>query len=119
IGLLADVHLIDVGLLAMTAGARISDDRLWAVGRIPFSNRFTEALAHRFTTLIAAATGRTARLIVVDLDNTLWGGVLGEDGEAGIQLGGDYPGNAFVAFQKALKHLSRNGIAVAICSKND
>ncbi len=53
--------------------------------------------------------------MAVDLDNTLWGGVLGEDGLAGIQIGGDYPGNAYAAFQRALKALARRGVALAVC----
>lgn len=59
------------------------------------------------------------KCLVLDLDNTLWGGVLGEDGIDGIQIGGDYPGNAFLYFQKALLELSKNGVILTICSKNN
>jgi len=59
------------------------------------------------------------KCIVLDLDNTLWGGVLGEDGENGIKIGGDYPGNAFLYFQEALIELSKQGIILTICSKNN
>lgn len=59
------------------------------------------------------------KCLVLDLDNTLWGGVLGEDGVDGIKLGGDYPGKAFTAWQQALLQLSRNGVILAICSKNN
>ena len=64
-------------------------------------------------------TGNTIRLIALDLDHTLWGGVLGEEGIAGIQLGGDYPGNAYKDFQRLLLKLQARGIALAILSKND
>ena len=59
------------------------------------------------------------KCIVLDLDNTLWGGVLGEDGIEGIKIGGDYPGNAFLYFQKALVELSKSGVILAVCSKNN
>ena len=55
----------------------------------------------------------------MDLDNTLWGGVVGEDGIHGIKIGEDYPGNIFKDFQKKIKLLKDRGIALAICSKND
>ena len=59
------------------------------------------------------------KCLVLDLDNTLWGGVLGEDGIDGIKLGGDYPGKAFSYWQQALLQLSRNGVILAVCSKNN
>lgn len=59
------------------------------------------------------------KCLVLDLDNTLWGGVLGEDGIHGIQIGGDYPGKAFLYFQEALLELSRKGVILTICSKNN
>lgn len=59
------------------------------------------------------------KCIVLDLDNTLWGGVLGEDGIEGIKIGGDYPGKAFLYFQKALVELSKSGVILTVCSKNN
>lgn len=59
------------------------------------------------------------KCIVLDLDNTLWGGVLGEDGISGIKIGGDYPGKAFLLFQKSLLQLSRSGVILTVCSKNN
>ena len=59
------------------------------------------------------------KCLVLDLDNTLWGGVLGEDGVDGIQLGGEYPGKAFSYWQRALLQLSRAGVILAVCSKNN
>lgn len=59
------------------------------------------------------------KCLVLDLDNTLWGGVLGEDGVDGIQLGGDYPGKAYTYWQRALLQLTRNGVILAVCSKNN
>lgn len=59
------------------------------------------------------------KCIVLDLDNTLWGGILGEDGVNGIQIGGDYPGKAFLYWQKALLELNKSGVILTICSKNN
>lgn len=59
------------------------------------------------------------KCLVLDLDNTLWGGVLGEDGVDGIKLGGDYPGKAYTLWQEALLRLSRTGVILALCSKNN
>ncbi len=104
---------------ALFEGGAIFDPRIWYLGRFPFSQAFTDYLARRYCGIVLAALGRTTRLVVVDLDGTLWGGVLGEDGIAGLTIGGDYPGNAFAAFQRALKTLAGRGVAVAIASKND
>ena len=59
------------------------------------------------------------KCLVLDLDNTLWGGVLGEEGVDGIKIGGDYPGKAFLYFQDALLELSKSGVILTICSKNN
>jgi FkbH-like protein len=59
------------------------------------------------------------KCLVLDLDNTLWGGVLGEDGITGIKIGGDYPGNAFLYFQEALIGLADSGVILTVCSKNN
>lgn len=59
------------------------------------------------------------KCLVLDLDNTLWDGVLGEDGIDGIRIGGEYPGKAFLYFQEALIELSKQGVILAVCSKNN
>ncbi|MBY2901434.1 MULTISPECIES: HAD-IIIC family phosphatase [Bacteroides] len=59
------------------------------------------------------------KCLVLDLDNTLWSGVLGEDGIGGIGIGGDYPGKAFLYFQEALIELSKQGVILTVCSKNN
>jgi FkbH-like protein len=70
--------------------------------------------------LLAAALGRSSKALVLDLDNTLWGGVIGDDGMEGIKLGqGSALGEAFVAFQRYAQGLSRRGVILAVCSKND
>jgi len=69
--------------------------------------------------LLAPLTGRIAKALVVDLDNTLWGGVIGEEGFNGIQLGPEYPGAAYVMLQRAILDLHRRGVILAVCSKNN
>ncbi len=59
------------------------------------------------------------KCLVLDLDNTLWGGILGEDGIDGVMLGGDYPGNAFRDFQENIKMAADTGVMLAVCSKNN
>ena len=114
-----EVRLVDVDHVhAGTRDGAAVDDRLWLVGRIPYSASFSAALARRYCGLALAATGRTARLIVVDLDNTLWHGTVGDDGFSGIGLGPDYPGNAHLRLQRVLRELRNRGVALAACSKN-
>jgi FkbH-like protein len=70
--------------------------------------------------LLAAKQGRSSKCLVLDLDNTVWGGVVGDDGLAGLVLGqGSATGEAFVAFQEYARDLSRRGVILAVCSKND
>ncbi len=116
---LRQLHLFDTAREAALFAGLVVDPRLWFLGRFPYSEPFSHCLAKRWTALALAATGRSIRLIILDLDNTLWGGVLGEDGVSGVQIGGDFPGNAYAAFQDALKRLSARGVALAIASKND
>jgi FkbH-like protein len=69
--------------------------------------------------LIRASLGLTSKCLALDLDNTLWGGIIGEDGVNGIRLGGSPAGESFVAFQQYIQALQRRGVILAICSKNN
>jgi len=113
-----NVILLDISSVVQR-DASFFDMRTWYLGRFPFSHGVMNYLVERWISIILVLLEKTARLIVVDLDNTLWGGVVGEDGIDGIKIGGDYPGNCFRDFQMALKGLSNNGVAIAVCSKND
>ncbi len=86
---------------------------------IPFAQEFMAALAEEWFTFVRALHGGVKKCIVLDLDNTLWGGVVGELGPRGIALGPDYPGNAFMNFQRALLDFYNRGIILAINSKNN
>jgi FkbH-like protein len=76
-------------------------------------------LADAYMHFIHPLIGKVCKVLVVDLDNTLWGGVLGEDGPQGIQLNLEYPGAAYRAFQRVILDLYERGVILAICSKND
>lgn len=69
--------------------------------------------------LVTGLLGRTRKCLVLDLDGTLWGGVLGEDGVEGVELGGGFRGEAFVEFQRVLAQLGSQGVLLAVSSKND
>ncbi len=95
------------------------DARMAAVARFPFSADASRALAASLARVLRALVGPPKKCLVVDLDNTLWGGVLGEDGPAGIALGPSHPGSAFVDLQRAILGVHRRGVILAVASKND
>lgn len=118
-GSLPDCHVVRLSSLVDTLGARQANPgKYWHLGRIPFQAAFVQVLNRRLIQTILALSGKTARVLVLDLDNTLWGGVIGDDGMSGIRLGGDYPGSVFVEVQETIKAFRNRGVALAICSKN-
>jgi FkbH-like protein len=106
-------------LVARHGRIRWRDQRKWLTARMPIAADQLIHLAREWLRFLIPLTGKTAKVLVVDLDNTLWGGVIGEDGMSGIKLGGEYPGAAYQALQRAMLDLSRKGILLAICSKNN
>jgi FkbH-like protein len=114
------VYVIDEERVAGRIGKRVAtDERLWLIARETVSEKLRPELAAEYTRYIKALKGQTKKCLVLDLDNTLWGGIVGEDGPSGLQLGSDAPGNAFNAFQETLLQLSRRGLLLAISSKNN
>ncbi|MEV7521318.1 HAD-IIIC family phosphatase [Streptomyces sp. NPDC091371] len=115
-----DVLILDCARLAAKNG-RDSwfDPRAWAMLRMPVSARARPVLAAATAGALAADLGLTRRCIVVDLDNTLWGGVLGELGHTGVVLGEAGTGECFRRFQDYLLALRRRGIVLAVAGKND
>ncbi|MHB8990331.1 MAG: HAD-IIIC family phosphatase, partial [Chloroflexota bacterium] len=95
------------------------DSRMWGAARMPLSRAALQVLSDEMTKFLRAAQGLNRKCLVLDLDNTLWGGVLGEDGPEGIQLGAEYPGRAYVEFQEAILDLYHRGVILAINSKNN
>jgi FkbH-like protein len=87
--------------------------------RVPLTPAAFAALADEYMRFLHALSGRVCKVLAVDLDNTLWGGVVGEDGASGITLGVEYPGSAYLALQRDLRALARRGVLLALCSKNN
>jgi FkbH-like protein len=115
------VHLFDVAWLAERAGVdRWFDQHYWFEAKQLVSLACAAEYCRGLTAVVGAVLGRARKCLVVDLDNTLWGGVIGDDGLGGIRLGqGSAVGEAFSAFQAYLKGLSRRGVLLAVCSKNE
>jgi len=114
------VYILDYDALVARHGReRWNDERKWLMARLPIAADYLLAMAREWIRFIVPLSGRTAKVLAVDLDNTLWGGVIGEDGVTGIQLGPEFPGAAFQSLQRALLDLSRRGILLAVCSKNN
>lgn len=114
------VSLVDCDRLAGAFGKlRWFDDRYWARSKQAVALDAVPSLATETAAVIGAAAGLNRKCLVLDLDNTLWGGVVGEDGMAGIRLGGDPVGEAFTAFQEFLLELKRKGVILAVASKNN
>lgn len=117
---LANVFTVDCEkLIARLGEAACLDDRNEMLYRQPYTEGFYVAVAREIVRLHRAGRAEPKKCIVVDCDNTLWGGIIGEDGIAGIQLSDDYPGRPFREFQRQLKALRRSGVFVALCSKNN
>lgn len=96
------------------------DASLWNRAKQEVSPHAAPLYGEQVGRLLGALRGRSAKCLVLDLDNTLWGGVIGDAGLEGIVLGqGDAAGEAFVDFQHFVKSLQRRGIILAVCSKND
>ncbi len=115
------VVLHDVDSLAALAGRRAwGDDRMFFHAKLPCAAEFIVDYGFSVASLLAAQLGLSKKCLVLDLDNTCWGGVIGDDGLGGIRLGqGDAEGEAFVAFQQYAKALKQRGILLAVCSKNE
>ncbi len=92
----------------------------WFESKQPCSPALLVELAREAAHLIASLKRAPKKVLVLDLDNTLWGGVVADDGLEGIELGDTSPrGEAFKAFQKYIVSLKQRGVLLAVCSKND
>ena len=115
-----NVILLDAGYWQASLGRSAHDPRMYAVAKILYSQSFFEKAAAEMKAVLQGSLGQGKKVVVCDLDNTLWGGVIGDDGTNNIKLGAPDPvGECFHAFQTALKGLRSRGILLAICSKND
>ena len=113
-------YVLDAQKWCERAGAKAFDPKLWYLGKIPFGHEVFKAAIPDIKAALRGVNGRAKKLLVVDLDDTLWGGIVGEVGVEGLVLGGhDRLGEAFLDFQRALKALVRRGVLLGIVSKNE
>ncbi|MDA9886155.1 HAD-IIIC family phosphatase [Flavobacteriaceae bacterium] len=95
------------------------ESRKWESSKSPFTFSALLPLAKEYDKYMRAIFGKTKKCLILDCDNTLWGGVIGEDGIDGIKIGGTYPGSSFQFFQQQILNLNHRGIILAVCSKNN
>ncbi len=98
---------------------KVYDHRKWYLYRQPWTEEYWQALATEIGRNIRLEYIPSKKCIVLDADNTLWGGITGEDGIEGIQLSNEFPGSAFKDFQKMLLSMKKNGVMLAVASKNN
>jgi FkbH-like protein len=114
------VFLADADFLASLVGRRSwFDDKLWVLAKSYCALEHLPMVAQNVVDICLAARGSGVKCIVLDLDNTLWGGVIGDDGLEGIRLGELGDGEAFVTLQRFLLEMRRRGVLLAVCSKNE
>lgn len=112
--------VLDVlSIIEQNGKKNIYDNGLWVYGKVRYNKFGTELIVDKIANLINAILNQTKKCLVLDLDNTLWGGVIGEDGIDGIKLGKDEIGNIYLNFQKAIAGIKEKGILLALCSKNN
>jgi FkbH-like protein len=116
----ATVAWVDAEALQFRVGAAHWDDeRLYHLCKQPFAMEALPEIAHTLAAALAGLFGRSRKVLVLDLDNTLWGGVVGDDGLQGIILGPESAeGEAFASFQTYARNLAQRGVILAVCSKN-
>lgn len=113
--------LVDWERLVRLHGELASIDyRYGYMSKAPFKRAFLDSIAQELTNVLRSLKGLAKKCLILDCDNTLWGGVVGEDGIEGIRLDGhDYPGKAFYDFQKSVLQLADRGVLIVLCSKNN
>jgi FkbH-like protein len=113
-------HALNADAWVRMLGARSFSAKNWYLTKDPFTFEHWALAVADVKTAVAALTGHAKKLLIVDLDNTLWGGEVGDAGIDGLRLGGhDSLGEAYADFQRALLALARRGVVLAVASKND
>ena len=113
--------LLDFHALASQVGTdRLFSSRDWYWAKQPFAKEHAFCYLDQICRLLGAMRGKSRRVLILDLDNTLWGGVIGDDGLNGISIGhGSIKGEAHLALQQVVKSLKNRGVLIAVCSKNE
>lgn len=117
----AALFLQDLNYLAASFGlVAWHDAEFYALYKVALASDAIPYLAHNLAAMIGALLGKTKKCLVLDLDNTLWGGVVSEDEVAGLALGHETAlGESYLAWQRYILKLKARGILLAVCSKND
>lgn len=120
IGQIEGVRLTDLDAVQRQVGLAASfDARHWYLYRQPFTDAFLNTAGHQLSRIIMASRRAAKKCVVLDADNTLWGGIVGEDGIDGIQIGDEFPGSAYRDFQTLLLNWRDQGVLLALASKNN
>lgn len=115
-----NLYINDINILQSSYGfERSFDPKLYVNADMVFSLDFLPVAAKSTVDIIFSLSGKAKKCLILDLDNTLWGGVIGDDGVENIQIGELGIGKAFTELQQWAKQLKKRGIILAVCSKND
>jgi len=115
----AQVVVVDLVGVLTDSPYPARDDRLHRYADMPYTDGALLALADQIRRVVQARMGLSRKVLALDLDNTLWGGVLGDAGPHGVQLGGLYPGNCYLYLQRTVRRLRQQGVILVLASKND
>ncbi|MFZ1123662.1 MAG: HAD-IIIC family phosphatase [Candidatus Baltobacteraceae bacterium] len=116
----SNLILVDIEMLYRRFGEdKLHSAAFWYAGRIRYTAKMFAELAKLVRQALSAYSSQARKVLVLDLDNTLWGGIVGELGATGVALGHDGLGRAYQDFQRSLKALKETGVLLAICSKNN
>ncbi len=115
-----NVFLIDLnGIQTVYGQQKVKDNKLYYAAKMPITTELLPEVAKNIYDVVSSVRGSLKKCVICDLDNTLWGGVIGDDGLNGIQIGELGVGHAFEDLQRWLKSLKERGIILCVCSKNN
>ena len=116
-----NLYILNSSKWLLNCGASSAySSKLWYLTKTPFSNNFFKQVISDLSNLYESIKGLSKKLLILDLDDTLWGGIVGEVGWKNLRIGGhDHLGEAFRDFQIQIKSLKNQGIILALASKND
>lgn len=114
------VYILDYdALVALHGRVRWHDEGKWLTVRLPIAADCLTLMADEWLRFLHPLMGKICKVLVTDLDNTLWGGIIGEDGMTGIQIGPEHPGAVYQSLQRVMLDLYQRGVILAVCSKNN
>ena len=115
-----NAYTVDTDLILRKLGSeKLYDMRYWHIGRALYSREGLIEIAYHIQMTFNSLCGKSKKCLILDCDNTLWGGIVGEDGLDGIKIDANYPGSCYLALQQVVVSLYHQGILIALCSKNN